>query len=282
MNQILPHSAAPRFVSTPAGPLALLDTGPTPGSGQPPVLFVPGYTGSKEDFVPLLDPLADEGYRVVAVDQRGQYESPGVDDPEAYTVPVLARDVLAVIDDIGGPVHLVGHSFGGLVTRAAVIERRTAVVSLVLLDSGPGAIGGSRRDRINLLEPVLAHGGMAAVLAAMEQLAAGDPVWLAHPPELKQFLRQRFLASSEVGLKGMGYALRDEPDRVEELRATGVPLLVAYGEADDAWSPATQAAMADRLGAQQAVIPDAMHSPAVENPDELLRVLTSFWKTAGH
>ena len=35
------------------------------------VLLVPGYTGSKEDFIALLGPLAAAGRRVVAVDLRG-------------------------------------------------------------------------------------------------------------------------------------------------------------------------------------------------------------------
>src|SRR4030095_4604727 len=60
------------------------------------VLLVAGYTGSKEDFAPLLAPLAEAGHRVVAIDQRGQYESPGPDDPAAYSVAELAADVVAV------------------------------------------------------------------------------------------------------------------------------------------------------------------------------------------
>jgi pimeloyl-ACP methyl ester carboxylesterase len=268
-------TARARRLDTPAGPLALLDTGPAGTAGT--ALFVPGYTGSKEDFLPLLDPLARAGWRAVAMDQRGQFESPGVDDPAAYSTEALARDVLAVVADLGPPVHLVGHSFGGLVGRAAVIAAPLSFASLVLLCSGPAAIGGARQQRIEVLRPLLEQGGMAAVYAGMERLAAGDPKWREAPQELRDFLRRRFLASSPVGLQGMAEALTSEPDRVEELRATGVPVLVAHGAGDDAWSPATQARMAERLGARHAVIPDSAHSPAVENTPELLRVLLAFW-----
>jgi pimeloyl-ACP methyl ester carboxylesterase len=149
--------------------------------------------------------------------------------------------------------------------------------SLVLLCSGPAAIGGARQQRIEVLRPLLEQGGMAAVYAGMERLAAGDPKWREAPQELRDFLRRRFLASSPVGLQGMAEALTSEPDRVEELRATGVPVLVAHGAGDDAWSPATQARMAERLGARHAVIPDSAHSPAVENTPELLHALLAFW-----
>lgn len=279
VSQILPSAAAaPRRLDTPSGPLALLDTGPVTGArAVGTVLFVPGYTGSKEDFLPLLDPLAEAGWRAVALDQRGQFESPGVDDPNAYTTVALARDVLTVVAELGAPVHLVGHSFGGLVARAAVIAAPSSFASLVLLCSGPSAIRGARQQRMEVLRPLLAQGGMAAVYEGMEKLAAGDPKWTNAPQELREFLRRRFLTSSPVGLQAMGEALTSEPDRVEELRSTGVPVLVAYGAGDDAWPPATQAHMAERLGARCAVIPGAAHSPAIENPGELLRVLLGFW-----
>lgn len=79
-------------------------------------------------------------------------------------------------------------------------------------------------------------------------------------------------------LQGMGDALRGEPDRVAELAETAVPILVVHGESDDAWSPATQRDMANRLGAQYAVVPDAAHSAAVENPEALVEALISFWR----
>jgi pimeloyl-ACP methyl ester carboxylesterase len=64
---------------------------------------------------------------------------------------------------------------------------------------------------------------------------------------------------------------------VAELAATGVPVLVAHGEADDAWLPSVQADMARRLGARHEVIDGSIHSPAVENPPRTVAVLLDFW-----
>jgi pimeloyl-ACP methyl ester carboxylesterase len=270
-----------RDLSTPAGPIALLEASGGPGT---PALLVPGYTGSKEDFALILTPLARTGRRVVAMDQRGQYESPGPEDPAAYTIEALAADVRAVMADLagprGGPVHLLGHSFGGLVARGAVLADPAAVASLTLLCSGPAAIDGERRSRMEALRPLLLTGGMAAVYERLELLAAGDARTANLPPELKEFLRRRFLASSPIGLEAMGDALAGEPDRVEALRATGVPVLVAYGEGDDSWTPAVQADMARRLSARHEVIGGAAHSPAVENPLTTARIVAEFWSGA--
>jgi pimeloyl-ACP methyl ester carboxylesterase len=259
--------------------VAVLDTAPAPDvPRRATALLVPGYTGTKEDFAPVLDGLADRGHRVVAMDQPGQYESVGPDDPAAYTVAWLGSVVRAVAATFGEPVHLLGHSFGGLVVREAAIAEPALFRSVTLLSSGPAAIGGPRKDRMAYIEPLLQAGGMQAVYEGVEQLAELDPTWSASPAELRGFLRVRFLASSGPGLKGMGDALLNEPDRVDELAAGGLPLLVCHGEHDDAWLPATQAAMARRLGSRHEVVAGAVHSPAVEAPDDTVEILAGFWR----
>ena len=246
------------------------------GSG-PIVLLVPGFTGSKEDFRLVLEPLATQGFRAVAVDQRGQHESPGVDEPGAYAVASLARDLLALIDELGGPVHLVGHSFGGLVARAAVIERRSAVRSLTLLSSGPAALQGPRVELLPLLRPLLEQGGIVALADALDAVTAQLPAEQQRPAQEAAFLRARFLRNHPTGLMAMADALVTEPDRVSELAATGVPTQVVYGANDDAWPPHVQAEMAARLGAPAVVLADAAHSPAVENPVALVEALLRFF-----
>jgi pimeloyl-ACP methyl ester carboxylesterase len=278
LRQLAEHDATPRTFAGGAGPLAALDTG---GGAEGTALLVAGFTGSKEDFAPLLAPLAQAGVRAVAVDQRGQFESPGPDDPARYGVAELAGDLLAVAgrlrEETPGPLHLVGHSFGGLVARAAVLADPGAVTTLTLLGSGPGRLTGRRAELLDHLGPLLESGGVRAVHEAMEALAMTDPRAQAVPAATRAFLGRRFLRNTAAGLRGMADAMLGEPDRVAELAATGVPVLVAHGEADDAWTPAAQADMARRLGARHEVVPGAIHSPAVENPPRTLEVLLDFW-----
>ncbi|TKJ19107.1 alpha/beta hydrolase [Blastococcus sp. CCUG 61487] len=278
LRQLADHGADARTFQGGAGPLAALDTGP---GSRGTVLMVAGYTGSKEDFAPLLAPLAETGYRVVAIDQRGQYESPGPDDPARYSVAELGDDVVAVARELAaedaGPLHLLGHSFGGLVTRAAVLAAPELFTSFTLMGSGPAQLTGGRAELLDHLGPLLEAGGVALVHETMEQLAMTDPKAQAVPAPTREFYARRFLSNSAAGLRGMADAMLAEPDRVAELKATGVPVLVLHGEADDAWMPHVQADMAERLGARYAVIEDSIHSPAVENPGRTLAVLGEFW-----
>lgn len=279
-RQLAHHHGVARRLPVGGNTIALLDV-PAAGAVEHvgTAVLLPGYTGSKEDFAPLLGPLSRLGWRVVAVDLPGQYESSGPADRSAYAVDLLAQTVLEVsrllIPD--GPAHLLGHSFGGLVARAAVLAEPAAWRSVTLLDSGPAGIGGLRRERLDSLEPLLATGGVAAVYEATERLDLADPAYVAYPQAVKDFLRTRFLATSAASLQGMADALRGEPDRVDALHATGVPVLVCYGEADDAWSPAEQAEMAGRLGAAHVVIPDAVHSPAIQHTEPTVRAIADFW-----
>src|SRR5579875_1303500 len=104
-----------------------------PGTGvceRQPALLVPGYTGSKEDFLSVLHQLAAAGRRVIAIDMRGQYETPGPADPRCYAIERLGADVADIVSAVAARtadtpsacgVHLLGHSFGGLVAREAVL-----------------------------------------------------------------------------------------------------------------------------------------------------------------
>jgi pimeloyl-ACP methyl ester carboxylesterase len=254
--------------------IAALQSGPAQGR---PALLVPGYTGSKEDFGPILDPLAEAGLSVTAIDLPGQLDSPGPSDPTAYAPDRLGQVVVALAGHLGPGTLLLGHSFGGLVARAAVLQEPALFSSLVLMSSGPAALGGARRELMAHLDPILATSGVPGVWAALRAAESADPRYVAPAADVAAFLEHRFLAGSVPMLQGMADALRSEPDRVAQLAATGLPILVLHGVDDDAWLPAVQHEMAQRLGARYTVIDDAGHSPAVENAPDTAGALLDFW-----
>lgn len=278
-GQLTAHSAEHVFLPGPYAPIAALRT---KENGKAVVLLVPGYTGSKEDFAPLLDPIAAGGFRAVAIDLPGQFESRGPDDESAYLPAPLGQVVAEVVESLaaeGKPVLLLGHSYGGLVARAAVLAGAN-VAGLSLMDSGPSALpDGARRAALSDGEPLLRTEGIEAAYRVRERMNERFPSWTSLPAELKAFLRRRFVSSIPAGLLGMADGLRYEPDLVASLaEALGSrPSLVVAGEGDDAWNVPSQRDMAARLGAAFAVVPNAAHSPNTENPLALLDILLSTW-----
>jgi pimeloyl-ACP methyl ester carboxylesterase len=290
----LPAGVHPASIRTPRGRFAVLVA--QPGRGvceRRPALLVPGFTGSKEDFLAVLEPLALAGRSILAADLRGQFETPGADSPDGYAAAELAADVIAlalVIGEQAAGVHLLGHSFGGLIARQAVLAEPGAFTSLTLLGSGPGTIGGQRAAELRrLLEVIDAPASRrqdAAVRAQSvlqlwdsEVLPRARAEGIAEP--VAEFLRRRAAGTDPVGLVQMARQLLDFPDRTGDLAAQSrIPVLVSYGENDDAWPPAVQDGMARRLGAQRVCIPGAAHSPAVEAPETTAAMLTAFWNQA--
>ncbi|MBB5921936.1 pimeloyl-ACP methyl ester carboxylesterase [Actinoalloteichus hoggarensis] len=285
-SQISPHHA--EHVRLPGGSSELAALRARLAGGRNPdatVVLLPGYTGSKEDFAPILDPLAEAGFEAVAVDLPGQFESPGLPERADHRPRPLGEVVAKLVAELrtdGRPLILLGHSYGGVVAREAVVAG-APVDGLVLLCSGPGALPpGPRRQTLDLGEPVLIEHGIEGAQRLREAQDTASPASREQPAELRAFLRRRFLASAPECLLGMADGLRYEPDRVAELRAAvhaaGLPVLVSCGVSDDAWSIDSQRDMARRLDAEFVLIDSASHSPNTENPAGLVTALVPVWR----
>jgi pimeloyl-ACP methyl ester carboxylesterase len=280
---------------TERGPFAAIEAMPATGvCERSPALLVPGFTGSKEDFLAIMRQLAAVGRRVVAIDMRGQFETQGSDNRAVYRLEALGADIgaaaVAILDEpdesSARGIHLLGHSFGGLVARETVLAKAADIGSLTLMSSGPGALTGPAAAVLSaVLEPLRGF--------ARKQLAVQvRRLWEFHlaaqaqaegtPQEIIDFLGRRMLLSNPDGLVATGEQLLDCPDRTDELAeaAAHIPILVLYGEYDDKWQTPVQEEMAERLGADRVCIPSATHSPAVEAPETTASALNTFWNGA--
>ncbi|MGQ5580622.1 alpha/beta fold hydrolase [Streptomyces sp. ECR3.8] len=277
----LPELSSRRLPTT-RGEFAVLDVPPRAGvTVRGTVLLLPGYTGSKEDFTLVLEPLAARGYRAVAVDGRGQHGSDGpADDESAYAQGELAKDVLAQARAFDAPVHLVGHSMGGQVARAAVLLDHTPFRSLTLVSSGAARISASQEQRVTLLRDALAVMSMEECWEAI--LAMGPPEEVGGPargiggPEQ---LQKRWLSTKPAQLLATGRQLCAEPDRVAELAAVPLPFHVLSGSHDDTWPVSGLDAMARRLEARRTVVDGAGHTPMADHPTPTAQYLADFFDT---
>ena len=98
----------------------VLDEGPRDGK---PVVLLHGFPERSSTWRLVAPILHEAGLRTIALDQRGY--SPGARPGRRrdYKVSNLVGDVVALIEEVGEPVHLVGHDWGAAVGWAVTLRR---------------------------------------------------------------------------------------------------------------------------------------------------------------
>jgi pimeloyl-ACP methyl ester carboxylesterase len=279
LTATLPDAVDRTRLHTTRGQFACLEAGPPHNARKASVLLLPGLTGSKEDFAPLLPLLAAAGYRAVAVDGRGQYETDGPGSPAAYTPAALAADVIALTRALrDDAVHLVGHSFGGFVAREAVLHGATTEPSmpwatLTLLNSGPSTPSTSQRRRTQLLIDALASMSKEDIWTFMRPAQARQ--------DAEALMHERWTRTSAQSLVCAARWILDPPSSIVDLANCDIPKLVLAGEPDDSWSAEELDRMAAQLTAERLTIPNGGHSPGIHCPEATAASLTAFWDTNG-
>ncbi len=300
----LPAGVDATTATTARGDFAVLVARPPGVDVRGSAVLVPGWTGSKDDFAAILPLLAHAGWTVVAYDQRGQFESAGYPDADDYTWTDLAADAVAVADwlDAGTRMHLVGHSFGGLVAAAATVGHPARWASVTFMCSGPaGRDDAESQDGLSRLaeslDAIADETGTGTDAAGTDEagtdgrFAAMGVLWdvkrrleVMAGAELadsdsEAFLRKRFLADDPAGLAAFSRMLASAPDRIDDVARTELAAFVVYGEDDDAWPIDMQDRMATRLGSAPVVIAGAGHSPALDQPETTADVLAGLWRS---
>src|SRR5215469_17225119 len=159
--------------------LAYTDTGaPSGTTDAPTVVFGHRLLFGGWMFRAQIAALKDS-YRCVAVDWRGQGESPAARD--GYDMDSLTADAVALITRLGlGPVHWVGHSMGGFVGQRLAARHGELLRSLTLLDTTADAEDPAKVREQKLLALFQLFFGIRPILGAVKPLFFG-PAFLADP-----------------------------------------------------------------------------------------------------
>ena len=158
------------------------------GRGRPVVLIHSSVSGNRQ-WRALSEELR-ERYRVLAVNLYGYGETTPWPRTEPQPLSAQAELILAVCDELGEPVQLVGHSFGGSVALKAALLLDGRCDGLVLLEPNPfhllkqGGRTGAWLETVGLREDVESRMASDDWLGAAERFAdywLGDGAWSAMP-----------------------------------------------------------------------------------------------------
>lgn len=228
-------------------------TGTGTGTGQQTVLVLHGGLSCSDDLLPSLEPHLGTAFDLVAFDRRGHGYTR--DSAEPFHYAAMAEEVIGVIEHLGGPVHLIGWSDGGIAALLASLQRPDLVGRQVLIGAN------FHHDGIALSDDDLADESPIG-RAAAQSYAQRSPDGAEHFAVVSAKFEQ--MARTEPAL------------RVEDLRAVTTPTLVLAGDDDmvrlDHTIALYQALPAGQLG----IVPGASHALPVERPRLVAELVVDF------
>ncbi|WP_299968983.1 alpha/beta fold hydrolase [uncultured Roseobacter sp.] len=116
----------------------------------PPVLIVHGLYGSGRNWGVIAKRLSDR-FRAITVDLRNH----GLSDwQDTHSYHDLAGDLAEVIEAIGAPAHVVGHSMGGKAAMVLAATRPALIDRLLVADIAPVTYSHSQMEFITAMRAV--------------------------------------------------------------------------------------------------------------------------------
>ena len=240
------------------------------GAGEP-ILLLHGLGGACRDWEPQ-QRFFERSHRVVAYDVCGHGQSAKPKGP--YSVAQFGRHTAELIRRvIGGPVHVVGLSMGGMIAFQLAVDAPDLVRTMTIVNSGPELVPRNLTERMALSSRVAIVRWLG--LKKMGEVLA--PRLFPNPdqgPERARFL-ERFLTNDRDGYLATLRALigwRVTPS----IGAIRAPTLVVVSELD--YTPPSRKEEYVRLmsRAKMVVVPDAHHGLPLEDPETFNEVLAEF------
>ena len=227
------------------------------GSGAETIVLTHGLASSGATWTVLAGALAAR-YRVVTWDLRSHGRSDSPDEP--CTVAALGADLAAVVTAAGGaPVHLLGHSAGGVVAMRCVIDHPELVRSVILVGTSSECNARAMSYYESIAELAEREGGGAVV----RRLGTRDETPIA--PEPRGFARVA---------RAMG-SLHVSP-LTSELEGVRRPALVIVGEKDLLGVGGSVIISRRLAGSRLEIVPERGHPIFHEDPATFERMILAF------
>ena len=256
------------YLSRPGGRVAY----DVAGEG-PLVVLVPGMGDVRAGYRFLAPALRKAGYRVASTDLRGHGDSDA--GFESYGDAETAEDILALIEEVGGPAVIVGNSMGAGAAAVAAAEQPESITGLVLV--GPFV----RNGKVNAIQRAILRVAMAPMWAASAWKSYMPKLYAGQRPEDFDEYRDRLVASLRRPGYAKAFSLTTRTDHAPaetRLADVSAPTLVVMGEEDpDFPDPRAEADwIAEALRAEVVMVPQAGHYPQSQQPEITAEAVVGF------
>lgn len=260
------------------------------GAGEPIVVVHGGPVLEHGYLLPHLAPLADS-YELIFYDQRLSGRSAPTVDSADVRLATFVDDIEALRQSLGlAKIHLLAHSWGGLLAQHYALEYHAHLASLVLVSSMSPSSDLWREEERTLAARITAADSLErAAIRESEAFAHREPEAIRqmlllsfrpqfHDPALIDRL-DLYVPSDHVDRsRQFGYMMPDLAsfDLRDRLGSIGTPTLILYG-ADEPGADLGGAALRDGIpDAEFRLIQNAGHFPFIEQPGPTLSAIREF------
>jgi len=275
--------------------LAYRMVGEGEAEGTLPLLALHGGPGASYDYLQPLENLTLSGRRVIFYDQLGSGRSDHPDDSSLWTVDYYVAEVEGVREALGlERVHLLGHSWGGMLGMEYALTQPDGLESLTIASSPASAhLWVSEANRLLSELPGDVHDTIrqheeAGTIDSPEFQAASLQFYQRHvcrlnpwPPYVTRsfdFMAEypqvynAMQGHSEFVITG---SLKDW-DVTSRLNEIAVPVLITSGRFDEA-TPSVAGAVHSAIdGSQWVLFESSAHMAHAEETERYMQVLSDF------
>jgi len=263
------------------------------GKGEPVIVI---HGGPVLDQSYLYDHLKDlaKDHLLIFYDQRVSGKSTAAVDTSSVTMKNMIEDIVQIRKMLSlDQVHILGHSWGGLLAAKYASEYPLFVKSLILCDAIPPTERLSKQEQNEIDKRISRHDSLVrqniiesegfrnkdvsfvdSLMKVSFKLSFADTTKLAMLKiRLPKDYWQRSKIFSHIAPELYSYDIR------EQLKHIIAPTLIIYGDQEPAVAISAPVYKENIDDSRVVIISNSGHFPFIEQPEQFIKTVQEFWKS---
>lgn len=246
------------------------------------VLFLHGFTGSAEDWFPIIEQLPDD-FNYAALDLVGHGKSDKPVNPDYYTTDSIVDQIKFVKDKISpaNPIILIGYSMGGRAALSFAAAYPKEIKGLVLESASAGIKNDTERkkryeDDMKLVQFIHDHTMEEFIELWYDQEMFNTQRRFSND-KIKKLHKKKY-DNSKIGMMNIlkGFSTGIMPPLHDKLKSIPLKAVLISGELDSKYTFINSKIVRGFHKAKHKVVKNSGHNTHLEEPKRFIEIITNY------